>query len=43
MLLKWYKLMRACADPLTIKHMSQVTGNKWDSYLDLLRADYSEG
>jgi hypothetical protein len=22
---------------------SQVIGNKWDTYLDLLQADYSEG
>lgn len=23
--------------------MEQVIGNKWDTYLDLLQADYSEG
>jgi DNA-directed RNA polymerase I, II, and III subunit RPABC5 len=24
-------------------HISQVIGNKWDLYLDLLQADYTEG
>lgn len=24
-------------------HGSQVIGNKWDTYLDLLQAEYTEG
>lgn len=28
---------------LNLKTDSQVIGNKWDTYLELLQADYSEG
>ncbi|KAG0569221.1 hypothetical protein M758_6G070000 [Ceratodon purpureus] len=32
--------MCTCCDCLLV---AQVIGNKWDTYLDLLQADYSEG
>ena len=29
-------------DPIPPPRLTQVIGNKWDTYLDLLQADYSE-
>lgn len=44
----WYFYILEVSDPvnglLLITELSvQVIGNKWDQYLDLLQAEYSEG